>query len=65
MSNIAPNADGSHDLYFGPQQPAGKPETNWIKTNPGKGFMVALRLYGATMPFYDQSWIPGDVVKTR
>ena len=53
------------DLYFGPQLPAGEPESNWIKTNPGEGFTACLRLYGATMPFYDQSWIPDDVVKVK
>ncbi|MDQ6432648.1 DUF1254 domain-containing protein [Mesorhizobium sp. LHD-90] len=65
MSKIAQNADGSYDLYFGPQLPSGKPESNWIRTNPGEGFMLALRLYGATMPFYDQSWIPDDIVKMQ
>jgi len=27
--------------------------------------MLSLRLYGATMPFYDQSRVPDDVVKMR
>jgi hypothetical protein len=65
MSKVEANSDGSCDLYFGPSLPTGKAETNWIKTNPGQGFMAALRLYGATMPFYDQSWIPDDVVKAQ
>jgi hypothetical protein len=30
------------------------------KTDPWQGFMAALRLYGATMPVYDQSWIADD-----
>jgi hypothetical protein len=29
------------------------------KTVPGQGYVLSLRLYGATVPFYDQSWIPG------
>jgi hypothetical protein len=45
--------------------PAGKAASNWIKTIPGRGFMLALRLYGATQPFYDQTWIPDDVVKVK
>lgn len=65
MSKVEQNADGSYDLYVGPQLQGGKPASNWIKTNPGEGFMLSLRLYGATMPFYDQSWIPDDVVKMR
>lgn len=64
-NTLEQNADGSFDLYFGPQQPAGTPASNWIKTNRDQGFMVALRLYGATMPFYDQSWIPDDVVQVK
>ena len=34
---VEQNADGSTDLYFGPQAPAGK-EHNWIQTIPGKGW---------------------------
>ncbi|WP_426412899.1 DUF1254 domain-containing protein [Bradyrhizobium ganzhouense] len=63
MSKLAENPDSSYDLYFGPKLPDGKAESNWIKTVPGQGFVLSLRLYGATMPFYDQSWIPDDVVK--
>jgi hypothetical protein len=65
MNQIAQNADKSYDLYFGPELPDGVPESNWIKTNPGKGFLVALRLYGPTHAFYDQSWIPDDVVVVK
>jgi hypothetical protein len=56
------NADGSIDLFFGPDAPAGK-ERNWRRTVPGKGFFVMLRLYGPTGPYFDQSWKPGDVEK--
>jgi hypothetical protein len=31
------NADGSTDLYLGPQAPAGK-AGNWLATVPGKGY---------------------------
>lgn len=58
------NGDGSFDLHFGPELPVGVAEANWIKTNPGEGFNIALRLYGPTLPFYDQTWIPGDIIKT-
>jgi hypothetical protein len=65
MNTIAQNADGSYDLSFGPSLPQGTPESNWIKTNPGQGFLVALRRYGPTKAFYDESWIPDDVVKMK
>jgi len=54
------NPDGSADVYFGPEPPAGK-ENNWIQTVPGKGWMVALRLYGPLEPWFDQSWRPGKI----
>jgi hypothetical protein len=55
------NADGSIDVHFGPQAPGdGK---NWIRTLPGKGFFVILRLYGPTKAFFDKEWKPGDLQK--
>jgi hypothetical protein len=33
---------------------AGK-EKNWLRTVPGKGYFVILRLYGPTAPFSNQS----------
>ncbi|MEU8678636.1 DUF1214 domain-containing protein [Streptomyces sp. NPDC048560] len=54
-TRVVVEPDGSVDLHFAPELPAGAPATNWIKTHPGEGYAVALRLYGATQPFYDQS----------
>jgi hypothetical protein len=55
------NADGSIDVHFGPDSPGeGK---NWIRTLPGKGFFVILRLYGPTKAFFDKAWKPGDLQK--
>ena len=59
--NIVKNADGSVDLYFGPKAPAGKPETNWIKTIPGKGWFTYFRLYGPTQAYFDRSWVLPDI----
>ncbi|MEF2977202.1 DUF1254 domain-containing protein [Subtercola sp. YIM 133946] len=53
------NADGSADVHFGPNPPEGEP--NWIQTVPGRGYFVALRLYGPTQRFFDRTWTPGDV----
>ena len=60
---VVANEDGSFDLYLGPERPADAPEWNWIATNPGEGYLVCLRLYGPTEPFFNLSWIPDDVVK--
>ena len=54
------NADGSVDLYFGPQAPAGK-EANWTETVPGKSWFTILRLYGPLDPWFDKTWRPGEI----
>jgi hypothetical protein len=54
------NADGSVDLYFGPQPPEGR-ETNWIQTIAGKGWFCLLRLYGPLQSWFDKTWQPGEI----
>jgi hypothetical protein len=54
------NEDGSIDLYFGPEAPAGK-EDNWIQTVPGKGWFCLLRLYSPTEAWFDKTWRPGEI----
>jgi len=49
------------DLYFGPTAPSGKPESNWIKTLPGKGWFAYFRLYGPTQAYFDRSWVLPDI----
>jgi len=63
--DVAKNADGSIDFWFGPTRPANAPESNWIQTIAGRDFLVALRLYGAETQFYDQTWKPDDVVEVK
>ncbi|MFB2597453.1 DUF1214 domain-containing protein [Herbiconiux sp. P17] len=58
---IEQNPDGSADVHFGPNPPEGAP--NWIQTVPGRGYFVALRLYGPTQGFFDRVWTPGDIEK--
>jgi hypothetical protein len=50
---------GTTDLYFGPTAPSGQ-EGRWIKTTPGRGWFVYLRLYGPVGPAFDGTWRPGD-----
>ena len=57
---VETNADGSTDLYFGPQAPAGH-EPNWIQTVPGKGWFAILRLYSPLQPFFDKTWQPSEI----
>jgi hypothetical protein len=54
------NADGSVDIYFGPEAPQGK--SNWIRTVPGKGWFAAFRFYSPSEPYFDKSWKLEDIV---
>ena len=56
---------GSIDIYFGPEQPDGVADANFIKTIriPDRNFLAALRLFGTEVEFFDQSWKSDDLVK--
>ena len=54
------NDDGSYDIYFAPKAPQGF-ENNWLETIPGKGWFVALRMYGPLQAWIDKTWRPGEI----
>jgi hypothetical protein len=56
------NADGSVDVYFGPEAPSGK-ESNWVPTNIDGGFEVLFRFYGPEKPLFDKTWRLPDIEK--
>jgi hypothetical protein len=56
------NADGSVDVYFGPMPPAGK-DSNWVPTDPQRGFELMFRLYAPKKEFFDKVWVLPDVEK--
>jgi len=56
------NSDGSIDVYFGPAPPTGK-ESNWVPTDPQRGFEMMFRVYGPQKEFFDKSWVLPDVEK--
>ena len=58
------NADGSVDVYFGPAAPAGK-ETNWVPTDPKRGFEVMFRAYAPTKAFFDKTWKLPDIERVN
>lgn len=58
--NLLINQDGSVDAFFGPKAPPGK-ENNWVKTIPGKGWSLVLRLYGPPEPWFINTWKPGGI----
>ena len=57
---LARNADGSITLTFGPTAPDDHPG-HWIQTVSGKKWFAILRLYGPLEPWFDKTWIPGDI----
>jgi hypothetical protein len=61
--DLLTNADGSVDLYIGPDKPAGDKAKNWIQTKAGKAWFPYFRLYSPTQPFLDQTWVLPDIEK--
>lgn len=57
---VVTNGDGSIDIFFGPESPEGL-EENWVKTIPGEGWFVLLRLYGPLEPILSREWVPNDM----
>lgn len=58
------NADGSVDVYFGPAAPAGK-ESNWVPTDPKRGFELMFRAYAPTKAFFEKAWKLPDVERAN
>jgi hypothetical protein len=59
-TNPEVNADGSIDVFFGPEAPEGK-ENNWVPTNPQKGFFLVFRFYGPLEGIIDRTWKLNDL----
>jgi hypothetical protein len=55
MKGLKFNADGSIDLFIGPDAPAGF-ESNHMKTVGDDGWFVYFRLYAPLQPFFDKSF---------
>ena len=58
------NADGSVDVYFGPEMPAGE-EKNWIQTVQGKGWFPIYKFFGPENPLFDRTWVLPDIEVVR
>ena len=61
-ADLQKNADGSVDVFFGPKAPEGK-GSNWIPTDPNRGFELLFRLYAPTKALFDRAWTLPDVEK--
>jgi hypothetical protein len=63
-STLLKNADGSVDVYFGPEAPSGK-APNWIPTSVDGGFEVLFRFYGPERAFFDKTWRLPDIERVQ
>jgi hypothetical protein len=57
---IVTNADGSVDIYFGPEVHDGL-EANWIPTAEGRRFFLLFRFYGPEPGVFDGSYELNDI----
>ncbi|HEY3703219.1 MAG TPA: DUF1214 domain-containing protein [Acidimicrobiales bacterium] len=52
--------DRSITLTLGPESPEDSQST-WIQTVAGKKWFAILRLYGPLEPWFERTWVPGDI----
>ncbi len=60
MKDVEKNADGSVDIYFGPEPPEGK-ESNWLPTDPERRYFLLARFYGPEPALFDRSFELNDM----
>ena len=61
-ANLATNADGSVDIFFGPTAPDGA-SSNWVPTKACNTFEVIFRFYGPDQALLDKTWKLPDIEK--
>mgnify|MGYP000031209408 FL=1 len=59
------NADGTVDLFFGPEKPEGVNEDNFVLTNNNEGWFTYFRFYGPLQAYFDKTWAPNDFIKVK
>jgi hypothetical protein len=63
--DLIKNADGSVDIYIGPDKPKGENAKNWIPTVKGKAWFPYFRLYSPKKAFLDRTWVLPDIEKAK
>jgi hypothetical protein len=63
--DLAMNADGSVDIYIGPDKPEGDKAKNWIPTEPKRAWFPYFRLYSPKQAFLDKTWVLPDIEKAN
>lgn len=64
IPELQKNADGSVDVYLGPQPPAGL-DSNWVPTDPARKFELMFRLYAPTKALFEKTWQLPDVEEMK
>jgi len=54
------NSNEAIDVFFAPAAPAGK-DSNWVPTDPKRGFEVLFRFYGPEKSLFEKRWVLPDV----
>jgi hypothetical protein len=60
--DLTVNADGSIDLYFGPEAPNGM-ANNWVQTEAGRSWFPYFRFYSPMPELLSREWILPDIEK--
>ncbi len=64
MPEVQQNADGSVDVWLGPEAPEGK-ESNWIPTKADGRFELLFRFYGPEPALFDKTWVLPDLERVN
>jgi len=64
MQEVQKNEDGSVDIYFGPEAPAGH-ESNWLPTDPNRRFFLLARFYGPKPEIVNGSYELNDIERVN
>ena len=59
--NLIANADGSVTITIGPKRPAGVTASNFIFSNPGKGWFTYFRTFAPMEAYFDKTWRLPDI----
>lgn len=60
MKEVQKSADGSVDIYFGPNAPIGK-ESIWLPSDPKRRFLLLARFYGPEAAMINGSFELNDI----
>ncbi|WP_401000613.1 DUF1254 domain-containing protein [Agromyces sp. GXQ0307] len=64
VGDVREEEDGSTVIHLGPDEPEGR-ASNWLQTDPSRGFFAILRFYSPTAAFFDKSWRAGEITRVE